>query len=76
MKDNEKLVLVYTGDEVTVARLRTNLEMKGIVPIIKDGFKQGLNAGFVGGVPSAVELYVLESAGQKAMEIVKDLIED
>lgn len=75
MNDNDKIVLVYTGDEVTIERLKANLEMKGIVPTIKDGFNSGLSAGFVGGVPSAIDLFVLESDFEKAVEIIKAITE-
>lgn len=75
MHDNDKIVLVYTGDEVTVERIKANLELEGIIPIVKDGFNSGLSAGFVGGVPSGIDLFVLESDFEKAMEIVNAIVE-
>ena len=74
MNDNDKIVLVYTGDELTVERVKANLEMKGIVPVVKDGFNSGLSAGFVGGTPTTIDLFVLESDVEKAMEIVNGII--
>lgn len=75
MNDKDKIVLVYTGDEVTVARIKANLEMEGIIPIVKNGFNSGLSAGFVGGVPSGIDLFVLETDLGKATEIVKTIVE-
>jgi hypothetical protein len=74
MNDKDKIVLIYTGDELTVERIRVNLEMKGISFIAKDGFQQGINAGFVGGTPSSIDLFVVESDLEKAIEIVNAII--
>lgn len=74
MNDKEKIVLVYTGNEVIIERIRVNLEMEGINSIIKDGFRQGINAGFVGGTPSAIDLFVLEADFEKATEIITAII--
>ncbi|NQU53096.1 MAG: DUF2007 domain-containing protein [Bacteroidetes bacterium] len=76
MHDKDKIVLVYTGNEVTVERIKVNLEMEGIIPIVKDGFNSGLSAGFVGGVPSGIDLFVLDSDFEKAIEIVKVIVEE
>lgn len=73
MNEKDKIVLVYTGDEVTVARIRVNLELKEIVPIVKDGLHSGMSAGFAGGTRSTIELYVIESDFEKATEIINAL---
>ena len=75
MTNSGRLVLVYTGGEVIIQRLKTELEQKGINSIIKDGFKQGISAGFVGGVPSAIDLFVDEKDAKRAGEIVKAIVE-
>lgn len=71
MENNDKTVLVFTGDIVSIQRLKAELEAKRISCIIKDEFKQGLDAGFVGGTPSTIDLFVLESDAETAMEIIK-----
>lgn len=76
MTNSGGLVLVYTGDEVIVQRLKAELEQKGIKSIVKDGFKQGISAGFVGGVPSAIDLFVEETNAKQAAEIVKAIVEE
>ncbi len=68
-----KIVKIYTGNEVTVNRLKQELEVQGINCLIKDGFEQGIKAGFVGGVQSAIEVYVDETDLGKALETVQAL---
>ncbi len=75
MNNNEKIVLVYTGSEVIIDRIRVNLEMEGINSIKKDGFRQGINAGFVGGTPSTIDLFVIETDFKKATEIINAIVE-
>ena len=69
MHDKDKIVLIYTGNEVIIERLKVNLEKEGIVPIIRDDYHSGMEAGFVGGTPSTIELFVLESDVAKATVI-------
>ena len=76
MNDNEKIVIVYTGNEVIIERIRVNLEMEGINSITKDGFRQGINAGFVGGTPSTIDLFVIETDFEKATEIINAIVEE
>ena len=75
MNDKDKIVLVYTGSEVIIERIRVNLEKEGINSIIKDGFGQGINAGFVGGTPSTIDLFVIETDFKKATEIINAIVE-
>ncbi len=75
MNDKDKIVLVYTGREVIIERIRVNLEMEGINSIKKDGFRQGINAGFVVGTPSAIDLFVIETDFKKATEIINAIVE-
>ena len=76
MNDKDKIVLVYTGSEVIIERIRVNLEMEGINSIKKDGFRQGINAGFVVGTPSTIDLFVLETDFKKATEIINDVLKN
>lgn len=71
MANNENAILVFTGDIISIQRVKAELEAKGISCIIKDGFKQGIEAGFIGGTPSTINLFVLESDVETAMEVVK-----
>ena len=75
MNDKDKIVLVYTGNEVIIERIRVNLKKEGINSITKDGFNQGINAGFVGGTPSSIDLFVLEADSEKAIEIINAIVD-
>ena len=73
MSKTDELVLVFTGSVVEIEYVRAELEAGGIVPIVKDGFSQGLKAGFVADSASAIDLFVLDADARKALEIINDL---
>ncbi len=75
MTNKNGLVLVYTGTEVVVSRLKSELELQGINSIVQNGFNSGLAAGFGGGIPSAVDLFVTETDLGKATEIINAIVE-
>jgi hypothetical protein len=60
MKTQKNLMRIYTGTEVSVILLKGELEEKGIYTMIKNDFQSGNAAGFFGGIPSAVDLYIRE----------------
>ena len=74
MNSKDSLVLVFTGRQVIIQMIRAELESNGIFSIIKDGFQQGIEAGFGGGIPSAIDLYVTESDLARAKEIIEAII--
>lgn len=76
MGTNDELVLIYTGNEIAVMKIHAELEKSGIGSIINDGFKQGMIAGFGGGVPSAIDIFVTSENAEKASEIVKAVSSD
>ncbi len=76
MNEQEELVKLYTGDDITISRIKMELEAEGIASLVKDGIKQGLGAGFVGGVPTAVDIFVTEKDFEKAYEIVNALTKE
>ena len=75
MENNEKIVRVYTGDIVTIEHIKNELEAKDIYPVVENGYQEGLDAGIIGGTPSTIHLYVLESEVESALEIIKAIIE-
>ena len=75
MSAKDGLVLIYTGRIIMVERIQAELESNGIVSIMKDVFRQGIEAGFGGGVPSAIDLFVTQSEVEKAKEIIEAIIE-
>ena len=71
MTNNSTLVKVYTGTEVTVELLKSELQEIGISGIVKNDFNSGIAAGFGGG-PFSIEYYILESDLQKAEPILTE----
>jgi len=70
MKD---LVKVFVNTDILVKLVQEELEQKGIPSIIKDKFQSGVIAGFGGGSPYGIELYVDFENKEKAMQIINDL---
>jgi hypothetical protein len=69
-----RLVKVYTGTEVTVLLLQELLEEIEVSSTIQNNYKSGVEIGFVGGVMSAIDLYIQESDFEKAEPVVRDFI--
>jgi hypothetical protein len=74
MKERNKLVKVYTGTEVTVLLLKELLEEIGILSTVQNNYKSGIEVGFVGGVQSAIDLYIQYSDFETAEPIIRDFI--
>jgi hypothetical protein len=74
MQEDKGVVRVYTGGEVLVGRLKGILEEAGITSMIKDDFQASISAGFVSGVPSALDLYIQESDMIAAEPIIRDFL--
>lgn len=75
MTAKNELILVYTGGKVSIERIIAELEIKGINSIVQDGFQQGIEAGFAGGIPGVIDLFVVESDVQNALEIINAITE-
>ena len=76
MKEGDQLVRIYSGTEVLVLFLKKELEENGIAALIRNDFQSGIAAGFVGGAPSAIDLYIQESDLKKAEPILKELLQN
>ncbi len=74
MSENDNIVKLYTGGDVIINRIKLTLEAAGINALIKDGYKQGLAAGFGEGVPSAIDIFVTEIDFEKAKQILDEII--
>jgi len=74
MKEKSKLIRVYTGTQVNVNLLKEELAKKGISSRFQDDFKSGTSAGFSGGVPSAIDLFIQKIDYPKAEPIIRDII--
>jgi hypothetical protein len=72
MKEGTRLIRVYSGTELTVFLLKDELEKSGISGMIQNDFSSGVSAGFSGGVPSSVDLYIQELDVEKAEPIISE----
>jgi hypothetical protein len=74
MNANDKLIKVYTGTEVTVLLLQELLEEIGISSTIQNNHKSGVEVGFIGGVLSAIDLFIQTSDFDAAEPVIRDFI--
>ena len=75
MEKKSNLIRVYSGTELTVNLLKDELEKSGISGMIRNDFNSGLSAGFSGGVPSAIDLFIQELDLEKAEPIIREFRE-
>jgi hypothetical protein len=75
MEQENDMIKVYTGHKVQVLYLKGILSENGIKASIRDTFQTGISGGVMDGVPSALDVYVLESDLEKAKPIVDAYIE-
>jgi hypothetical protein len=75
MKEKNKLIKVYTGTEMTVLLLQSLLGEIGVTSTIQNNYKSGIEVGFVGGVISAIDLFIQQSDFETAEPLVRDFIE-
>lgn len=62
---------VYTGPETNVQYLQEIFNKEGFSNMVKNDFDSGLRAGFGGGLPGQVQLFVIKSHLEEALEIAK-----
>ena len=67
-----KHVRILTSSAIIVQGAANVLKEQGIIPLIKNINESGRLAGF-GTLPDEVELHVLESEAENALELIKDL---
>jgi hypothetical protein len=73
MNEEDNLVRIYTGTELTVNLLKDELEQVGIIGIIQNDFESGTSAG-IAGDPSAIDLFIQETDLKKAKPILVDFL--
>ena len=67
-----KHVRILTSSAIIVQGAAQILEEQGIIPLIKNINESGRLAGF-GTLPDEVELHVLESEAEEALDLIKHL---
>jgi len=76
MKNDNDLIKVFSGTEVAVNLLKDELETFGIMAMVQNDFQSGITAGFFGGGPSAVDLFIQESDFKNAEQIINEFIKN
>jgi len=71
MDDQSKHIRFFTGSLIEIQRLQIDLDEKEIPSMIKNNFQSGVRAGFYGGSPSQVELFIYEEDREKALPILE-----
>ncbi len=69
---DNKLVRIFTGSSIIVNLLKEELENNGIAALIQDDYTSGIIAGFSGGVPTSVDLFIQQSDQEKAESIISE----
>ena len=72
MSEEENYKRVYTGPETNVQYLQELYSNEGIHSRVRNDFDSGLRAGFGGGLPGQVLLFVLENQFEEAVKIAKE----
>jgi hypothetical protein len=70
MKENDKLIKVYSGSESLVHILKDKLEQKGILGTIKNDSGDS----FLSGTPIALDLFIRQLDLKKAEPIIQEFI--
>ena len=76
MDDHSKHVRLFTGSLIEIQRLQLDLDDRQIPSMVKNNFQSGLRAGFYGGSPSQVELFIYEEDMDGARKILKAFKEE
>lgn len=72
MNENSEMVRVYSGTELTAELLKDELESIGIFGMLKNEYHSGVVAGFSGGIPASVDVFILETDLKKAMPVIEE----
>lgn len=71
MSSKESYERVYTGSETNVQYLQELFDKAGISSRVRNDFDSGLRAGFGGGLPGQVQLFVVKNHFDEALKIAK-----
>jgi len=74
MENNNDLIKVFSGTEVAVNLLKDELETFGIMAMVQNDFQSGITAGFFGGGPSAVDLFIQVTDQKEAEPIITEFL--
>ena len=72
MDTDQEYQHVYTGSEPNVQYLQELYEKEGISSRVRNDFDSGLRAGFGGGMPGQVLLFVVKDHYDEAIKIARE----
>ena len=70
MDDHSKHIKFFTGSLIEIQRLQLDLDEQQIPSMTKNNFQSGIQAGFYGGSPSQVQLFIFAEDREKALPIL------
>ncbi len=62
---------VYTGSLINIQFLQNMLQDRGINSVTRDDMKSGVMAGFGGGLPDHIQLFVKKTDVEEAIPIIE-----
>jgi hypothetical protein len=71
MDDQSKHIRFFTGSLIEIQRLQIDLDDQEIPSMVRNNFQSGVRAGFYGGSPEQVELFIYEEDQEKAKPILE-----
>ncbi len=71
MSLDESYERVYTGSDTNIQYLQELFDKAGISSRVRNDFDSGLRAGFGGGLPGQVQLFVVKNHYDEALKIAK-----
>ena len=74
MNNNNQTIRILSADQITINLAQAELAKHGIGARIQNDFESGVMAGFMGGIPTAIDLYVLEEDAEAALRIIGELM--
>ncbi len=72
MNDHSEHIRLFTGSLIEIQRLQLDLNDNKIPSLVKNNFESGVRAGFYGGSPSQVELFIFKEDLEKATPILEN----
>lgn len=75
IEENNNLIIVYSGSDITINLLKEELEKIGISSVIQNDYNSGIIAGFSTGTRYSVDLLIKEHDVNKAKPIINGFIQ-
>ena len=67
------LIKLLSDSEITVLHIKNQLYINGVSSITKSGFQSGVSAGFGGGAPAMLDLFIDSDDKKQAEKIILEM---